>query len=46
MDGAAMYQMGVTLNNFTAVNTKGQLISKGLFAILEFFQKTNKTIRS
>ena len=25
---------------------KGQLISKGLFAILEFFQKTNETIRS
>ena len=23
---------------------KGHLISKGLFAILEFFQKTNKTI--
>ena len=25
---------------------KGQLILKGLFAILEFFQKTNETIRS
>ena len=25
---------------------KGQLISKGLFGILEFFQKTNETIRS
>ena len=46
MDGAAMYQMGVTLNNFSTVNTQGQLISKGLFAILEFFQKTNEIIRS
>ena len=27
-------------------STKGQLISKGLFAILEFFQKMNETIRS
>ena len=26
--------------------SKGQLISKGLFAILEFFQKMNKTIQS
>ena len=25
--------------------TKGQLISKGLFGILEFFQKTNERIR-
>ena len=25
---------------------KGQLISKGLFGILEFFQKMNETIRS
>ena len=24
---------------------KGQLISKGLFAILEFFQKTNEVIQ-
>ena len=30
----------------TRLSPKGQLISKGLFAILEFFQKTNKTIRS
>ena len=28
------------------LHTKGQLISKGLFAILEFFQKTNETIQS
>ena len=27
------------------VYSKGQLISKGLFAILEFLQKTNETIR-
>jgi hypothetical protein len=26
--------------------TKGQLISKGPFAILEFFQKMNETIQS
>ena len=26
--------------------TKGQLILKGLFAILEFFQKTKETIQS
>ena len=26
--------------------TKGQLISKGLFAILQFFQKMNESIRS
>ena len=26
--------------------SKGQLISKGLFGILEFFQKTNERIRS
>ena len=29
-----------------SADAKGQLISKGLFAILEFFQKTNKTIWS
>ena len=28
------------------VYSKRQLISKELFAILEFFQKTNETIRS
>ena len=36
-----MYTMG--WNNFYS---KGQLISKGLFGILEFFRKTNEGIRS
>ena len=27
-------------------STKGRLVSKGFFEILEFFQKTNETIRS
>ena len=30
---------------YTSYYTEGQLISKGLFGILEFFQKTNKRIR-
>ena len=30
-------------NTTACFATKGQLISKGLFAILEFFQKTNET---
>ena len=30
----------------TATQTKGQLISKSLFAILEFFQKMNETIQA
>ena len=29
-----------------SIRIKGQLISKELFAILEFFQKTNETIQS
>ena len=33
-------------NTTACFATKGQLISKGLFAILEFFQKTNETVQS
>ena len=33
-------------SSITKKNNKGQLISKELFAILKFFQKTNETIRS
>ena len=32
--------------NLTNFCPKGQMISKGLFGILEFFQKTNERIRS
>ena len=43
------WQMGIRRisppNNALYIH-KGQLISKELFAILELFQKTNKTIRS
>ena len=39
-------QFGEMISGEVPIICKGQLISKGLFAILEFFQKTNKAIRS
>ena len=44
MDLYSTYVSGVKIA--TNVHPKGQLISKGLFAILEFFQKANETIQS
>ena len=33
------------MSDFRGNGSKGQLFSKGLFAILEFYQKTNEIIR-
>ena len=45
-DGSNFNDMYLSIFAKRRLGTKGQLISKGLFGILEFLSKTNKPIRS
>ena len=44
--GRKNVQNEITWSSSLGCVLKGQLISKGLFAILEFLQRTNETIQS